>query len=214
MRQIKRPISTELPVIKMYLDDVQAIYDILKNNCNTVIIETDKYQITDITKLKDIGVDEIHEMSFNCQNPDINIELRPYMGRIYISEDSTLTRGILSQIEEILSKCKRKIVSKLESSLFYLLFSLLVSATIVLLVIFVELWLAIFWGVTVVLIYILLVVKSYRLSLRQHSTIILSERRERTNFFNRNRDQIIVGLIIAIVSVALTILAFKLFQWL
>jgi len=212
MKTLKQPISKELPLTRMYLDDVKAIYDILKNNCGSVEITTDKYEISDVTKLKDIGESQIHTLNFECRDPYISINLFPSHGRIYISEDSTITRGILSQIEDILNKCKRKIASILDSFSAYIILGLLLSTSLVMISKFTEGWLSITLVIFIILIFILYYGQTYRLSLHQHSTIILSERRERANFFKRNKDQIIVGLIIAIVSVGLTVLAFQLFQ--
>ena len=213
MKELKRPISKELPPTRMYLDDVQAIYNILKNNCSSVRIETDKYEISDIVKLKDISVNEIHTISFKCRDPYIIIDLLPHGGRLYIEEDSTINRGILSQIEDILSKCERKIIRLLNSLPAYLVVGMLLGVAFPIIFKFTERWLSVTLSISLLVILILLLVKSYRLSLRQHSTIILSERRARASFIKRNKDQIIVGLIIATVSVALTVLAFKLFQW-
>ena len=196
----------------MFLDDIQAIYNILKNNCSSVTIKTDKYEISDIAQLKDIGANEIHTISFECEEPYISIDLQPSHGRLYISEDSTINRGILSQIEDILNKCERKIIRIFNSLPFAILVGLLFGAVIGVILKF-EGWLAVVLFISLVIIGISLILKSYRLSLHQHSTIILSERLERANFLKRNKDQIIVGLIIAIISVALTVLAFKLFQW-
>jgi hypothetical protein len=212
MKELKRPIHKGLPLIRMYLEDVQAIYNILRNNCSSVIIKTEKYEISDVTKLKDIGENQIHTLRFECQDPYVSINFLPFEGRLYISEDSTITRGILSQIEDILNKCKRKIMRLLCSSLMPTIMGVLVGAAFYPILRFTEGGLSVTLLVFLVLIYILLLVIFYRISLHQYSTIILSERRERTSFLKRNKDQIIVGLIVAIVSVCLTVLAFKLFQ--
>ena len=212
MKELKRPIYKELPPTRMYLDNVQAIYNILKNNCSSVTIETDKYEISDVAQLKDAGVSEIHTMRIKGDNPYISIDLLPDRSSIYISEDSTINRGILSQIEDILETCERKAAHIIGNFYFPLLLGLLFVGLIGVITKFTEGWLTISIISSAVILYILAFVNSFRLSEHQHSTIVLSERREGTNFLKRNKDQIIVGIIVATVSVTLTILAFKLLQ--
>lgn len=209
MKEIRKPIRKEFPPIRLYLDDIDAIYEVLKKNCGTVTIETDKYEISDTTQLKDIGVNEIHTMIFKCQKPYIDIELRPFEATIYISEDSTVNRGILSQLEETLKKCERKIIRILVSTPSSFVAGALLAVALIQISDSLEGWLAILLTIITLSVFALFFVRSYRLSIHQHSTIILSERRQTIGFSQRNKDRIIVGIIVAAISVSLTVLAFK-----
>jgi hypothetical protein len=109
IKKLSKHISVKLPPCKLYLRDVREIYSILKNNCEEVIIRTDKYEFNDISQLKDDESTEIHTLHLIGQNPHISVDLEPHWASIYVAEDSTLNIGILSQITGVLDKCKRKI---------------------------------------------------------------------------------------------------------
>lgn len=213
MQQLKQPIHKELPPLKVFLDEVRNIHSILAKHCRDVTIETARYEISDIDKLVDIGIEQTHQLKFKAHNPYISIELQKSGAHIFIGEDSTLSRGILNEIEEALSMCRRKVARFLSKWWFVnFVLGLIFWSSIITTIKLLE-------GLTVwvvcsvlAIIYIYLWVYGFRLSMYEYSTIVLSERRERKNFFVRNRDQILVNLLVAIVTAAFTLLAIKLAQ--
>jgi len=210
MRKLKKPIYKELPPVKVFLDEVRNIHSILVNHCRDVRIETDRYEISDIDKLKDIGTEQIHELEFKANSPYVSIHLERNGARIYIDEDSTINRGILSEIEEALSMCQPKVARFISSAWFTpFILGLVFWGLIITFIKFFDGLMV--WVVCSLLavIYIYLNVYGFRLSMYRYSTIVLSERRERKNFFTRNRDQIVVNLLVAIVAAALTLLIIK-----
>ena len=110
MKELKKTISVSLPPIRLYLDDVQRIYDILKKNCERIDIKTDKYEFNDVSDLEKLKATKIHKLDFSCYTPYISIGFNTSSARIYIGEDTTLNRGVLSEINEVLSNCRRNVV--------------------------------------------------------------------------------------------------------
>src|SRR5665811_388240 len=112
MRKLNKPINKKLPSIKLYLDDIEAIYDILETKVNKIDISTDDYAIEDIKAKEDIKqismlqTNKINKLSIKCSFPNINVNFDTYTATIYFSEDTTQNRGILSEIEEIINKRK------------------------------------------------------------------------------------------------------------
>ncbi|MEK0338501.1 MAG: hypothetical protein QQN41_13815, partial [Nitrosopumilus sp.] len=95
MRKIKKPIRKELPPVKLYLDDLQSICEILKQKTNSIDITTEDYELEDIKQLKSLEIEKIHYLSIKCSDPYISIEFDPSSASIYFAEDTTYNRGIL-----------------------------------------------------------------------------------------------------------------------
>lgn len=211
MKKLRKSIYISLPPVKLYLDDMRNIYDILKNNCKDVTIKTAEYQLSDVDQLKDVSSNEIHELHLVGKDPYISVNLEPNSTSIYVDEDSTLNVGILSEIKVILSKCQRKIARVFANPF--------LSSLVLMLVFFALLipigqfteglfdWILLGF---LVLFYILSYVSAYRFQEYSYSTVVLSERREKGNFFVRNKDQILINLLVAVVTILLTILVMRL----
>lgn len=106
MRKINKPLREELPPVKLYLDDLKSICNVLKQKAKSIDITTEDYRVEDINQLKNIEIKKLHRLSINCYDPYISIDFTPSGATIYFAEDSTYNRGILSEIEDILSNRK------------------------------------------------------------------------------------------------------------
>jgi len=214
MRKLRKPIIKELPPVKLYLDDLKSIHDLLQEKVKSIDITTEAYEVEDIKQLKDLEVKEIHYLSIKCSNPYMSIEFRPSSASVYFAEDSTYNRGILSEIEDILNKRKSFLRSFLTSSWAELVLGGFVGFSFVaMLVMLKNESLAYFWlFLGLVLLSIFFSVHSFRLGLWNYCTIALSKRKEENSFWKRNRDQILVATIAAIAGSLVTIFALWMFE--
>ncbi|MBE9501872.1 MAG: hypothetical protein IMY87_05550 [Chloroflexi bacterium] len=205
MEKLKKPIRKELPYLKIYLDDLRSIYEVLKQHAKSIVIETEEYSVPSVDALKEVEVEEIHHLIIRSDNPYIHIDLLPQSASLYVSEDSTYNRGILSEVEEILNRCKRRWTSILTSTYFMWPLGLVLGMSIANAIMDESaLWSGV--GLGLLAFYILWAVWAYRFTLNKHSTIMLRERRTEVGFWQRNRDQIVVAIIAALITFLLTLL--------
>jgi len=210
MQKLEKPISKHLPPVKIYLEDVQELYDLLAKSCKEVKMETDEWVFSDCERLQDLGVEEIHYLELQGEEPNILLCFSHREALIHIEEDSTLNRGIFSQLEDTLRRCYRKVARVFAGT----------NTTLALLIVLVVVTLSsleaardlvgqALVGILAFIFGAIIYWLHFRFSTKAYSTVVLSKRRERQNFFVKNKDQILVGIITAVVSVALTILALK-----
>lgn len=204
MKKLAKSISKDLPPVRAYLDDIGDLYGVLKNNCKRVTLQTNEYELSDFEQLRNIPSEEIHNLKLEAHEPYILLELEEYSARIFISTDSTLTRGILSKMEEILGRCYRNI-----ARLFIGLRANFIGPPILGALLFTSLKMTeglLLYGLlsAIVILFVCSIIWAYRLSLKTYSTILLSERRKRKSFFAKNRDPMLVALITAVVTAIIT----------
>lgn len=203
MRKLKKSITKKLPPVKLYLDDLESIYDILKQKAKGVDITTEDYAVEDVKQLKNLETKKIHYLSIKCSDPYVTMEFYPGWVKIYFGEDSTYNRGILSEIEDVLSKRKVFLGSFLASSWAFFLNGVLIGGSFSAMIGMSKTYTWLFLALE--LIFILLMIFLWRFTFRGYSTIVLLERKEELSFWARNRDQILVGIIAALVSSLVTI---------
>ncbi len=109
MKKAGKAIVKQMPPVKIYLDDLQELYNILKNTCEKVTINTDIGVISDFEQLKYLNNKKIHNLSLDCCNPYISLDLKKDGARLYIAEGLKFNKGILAEIERTLGRCYRNL---------------------------------------------------------------------------------------------------------
>ena len=207
MRKLPQPVIRNFPPVRVYLDDVKRLYDILKEKCKKVRIQTDRFEVDDPQLLKEIETDQIRTLILQGTEPNVMISLLPDRANAFIDEESTLNLGIMSEIEEILKRCYRKVARLFTNAIYYMvIFLAIFIATTYLIIRFAD---GLVENALLILLVILLGCLFYwqdGLSRRQYSTIILQERWGTKSFLFRNKDLILVGVITAIITAALTVI--------
>lgn len=209
MRELKKTIFVYFPPVRLYLDDVEELFNILKKHAKSVNIETEKYELDDVAHLKEIKSDKIHGLWLRASDPHICIHFENDNARVYISEDTTLNRGILSEIEDVINRCRRRIVHIFHKSHPSFWLPAVAVASIVQAYEYTNGWLFSTLVALIITPIVLGFIFDWRITFHQYSTIVLAERHEQDSFFKRNRDGIIVGFIVAIIAAAVTWLLVK-----
>lgn len=210
MRELKKSISVDFPPVRLYLDDVEELFNILKKHAKSVNIETEKYELDDVAHLKEIKSDKIHKLTLSTSSPYISIDFESGSARVYISEDTTLNRGILSEIEDVIKKCRRRIAHIFHKSHLEFYLPVVAVVSVVQAYEYMKGWLFGAFAALIIIPTVLGLVFGWKIDFSQYSTIVLSERHKQDTFFKRNRDGIIVGIIVAIITAAITWLLVKL----
>lgn len=207
MKKIKKSKSKKYEVLRLYKDDLEKIDTIFKENYKDYEIIVDEYKLDNISEISKIKKRETTDFSISAYPPYISLDISKKSAKLYISDEDDLKLcGIFSKIDNIL----RKRIS---------LFS-----------VFTIPW--IFYPVQIILLIILWVVpikrfnipKSFMLSffifvviwnfgafwfkLIKHSLIyLLEDSHSKLNFFQRNKDKVIISIISAIIGIGGTIVA-------
>lgn len=201
MEKIPQSISKELPIVAIYLDEIKEIVDLLENNkqeYGKVTITTKTHKFNSISELSDLPEIRMNQLKINLSNPYISVDFDRLLIRIYSSTDEIEVIGIVSKLEEIILRGKRPIANFIANS--YLVW--IIPSPIGLVLGLGANILKSFFVPAVILfglIILLILFFSFKFSLRDHSTIFLSFRNENQNFWVRNKDQIVVQVIVGII---------------
>lgn len=211
MKRKSKSISKQYLAIKIYLEDLESIERILKNSAKKFKVETDEYEFTSIAELKNQYKNtKPINLTISAWEPYIYIELNKLYVRLYCDSDDTSSSGIYYRLDKILSSATRKpnFFYTYKSVFVISLFSLIPNS----LINKIHPQALTLWK-TLFILWFILVLRMLYIRGFNSSDINLVNKDAIQDFFSRNKDQIIVGLlngaIGAILGVVLTVLAFR-----
>jgi len=213
MKERRKSIYQKLPPVKLYLDDIRRIYSIIKSSYTTVRIETDEHELDSTDDLKKIESDSLSELTIigtNSSYESVSANFERDGAFLFASEDSIPNRGILSKIDEALVDSKRKVARLLVSWAFYPVLLLTPAILVFLIEYFTRGWLKVALFICLAVVTIGIYANAFMIGDSRYSTISLIERHKDKSFLARNKDLILVGVITAIITAALTLAATKL----
>ena len=198
MKKIKKSHSIYITPIRLFLEDIQTIEDIYKQYCKSFTIKTDDYVLDTTAELKEINKEKISRLSFESFDPHIHVDLSECTARIYSRKDDPNSLGIVAKLKEVLDK-------RVTSWRFIFSSWIMIPAQILLWVFY---WtflcvnsLSMISGLTIIpLIMVLWYVAQYRFKSKKHTIIYIVNKKNLPNFFRRNKDQIVLVVISAIVG--------------
>lgn len=107
MKKINKSFSIKLPPIRLYLDDLAQIADILGPSSSPVLISTSDYEFANVSELKSLKVDQINTLKISIREPHIWVSLEPSEARLYAANDDAMSRGLLEQVKQVFMARKR-----------------------------------------------------------------------------------------------------------
>jgi len=216
MKKKVQNFDKELKMPHLLRDDLENIEAIIKelspSDCK---IETEEYEYSSIQEIPS-DLKAVNEFNLRIYSPYLSLNL--YKSGAFISSDSGDFKlmGAVKKIMDIISKRERKYLwyfSSLSSwmapILFVIPFYLIVyldeeiiksNKGLFLSTFFVSL-LAIIWWIS-----------GFIFSLKRFSLIEFVYRKNKSNFFIRNKDQIIVNILVVVFTVLLTLFVQKIFK--
>lgn len=197
----------------VYLEDIVAIDRILKevSELDTKFTTSD-YEFSNIDELKShVGGAVIHNLDLDSPwNDKSDVRIRLYESGAYVhGSDKTLaSEGAYKKVCDILKHRQRPILWVLTSWVSNIVAPALFGSSIVLMLVLLRLYgpLAGFGVFAAGLIILLLSFLSYRQSDKKFSAVELVNKSEKQSFLKRNKDQIIVGILVSLVSLVAGIL--------
>ena len=206
MEKVTRSFYEKLPRTILYVDDIAGIVDILSTASESVKIVTPDYRFDRAEELLElasiIGKKEIYDLDIISSKPYVKISLRQWTSEAYLGEDSLVLRGVLDKIRSILKSRQRRF-----AWLALQLFPGLLAGVGIILLLGLSLLSV---GIPVMACGILYYIWAYRIERYRYCIIRLKNKSAESSFVERNRDEIIVAAITAILSAAATYILTKL----
>jgi len=207
MKRIEGILSKTYKCPKLYLEDIERILEILDEaKIREIDISAEGYSYNNIEELEEKKT-KINNLFIKTHQPYINIEFTKDGSRFYIGSDDLKSRGIFSSINEIISRRERKFLWILT---IHNIFANILIVTSWLLsriydkeypnyiiknIIFVLIGLFLFWTPISILVH-----------WKFYSLINLMKKDKISNFFIRNKDNIIISTIFTIFGISLGII--------
>lgn len=213
MKKVKKEYIKYYPFLRLFKKDVEEIIKLFKQNCKSVEIYIDEYKLDDISEIEDIGKQEVSYFH-------ISSTLQAYLSLssksanfVLINEDDLKLRGLETKIEQILAK-RKSAWDILNSPWLYIPYIIITAGVVIW-------WLLSLTSSNLSLTFFISMVGVMMLGLfplciwrileyidsNKHCVIFLCNPEERSNFFKRNKDRLIIGLIGAIVGGIITFIA-------
>ena len=213
MKKLLKSHSERLDPVKLYLDDIERILDIIRETCPETTMETDEYAVGEVAQLESLGRDSINTLDIECSRPYITLQFRPYVTSLYIGQDTAEARGVFEKVKTVLVANRRRpqwLISNLWFATWLGVPSLLlffaalerrsVAAGAAAILGFVLAGAGTWWA--------------YELAIHRHSVVVLRRRSQGASFWKRNRDRIITGIILSVIDLAAGSMFTLLIQWL
>lgn len=203
MKKLDKTIYTELEPTRLFLGNLEKIENLFIENVESFTIETQDYEYSSIDELKSNEKDKkIKSIKYLGHNPYLSIEFTGYSSRFYSSKSDLKYVGMLSKVREIINSTKRKPAFIYSISFYFIswvifqLYYWIASRNLIVLISF---------SVPYLLWTILMISNNFY----RNTTFHLVYKENQENFFVRNKDQLIILIIGAIIGAALTFLINK-----
>jgi hypothetical protein len=107
VRRRKTPISRPLPPLKIYIDDVERVVEILREHCQSVEVATEDYELDGVDELEGLEEERIDALEIQAFDPQIKVTLDPAGAVVYADDPSPKNKGIVGDIVELLRQRRR-----------------------------------------------------------------------------------------------------------
>jgi len=199
MKKLHQSKDKKFKFVRLYLTELEELWNLLKQNCKRMEVKADRYQIERFDDFKTIK-NPVKNLDITCYEPYIHIRIAPMWCELTILEDEEKTLGIFEKAKEILHKSQ----SYLRFLTSYITLWILIIAESILGRV-IELPQHYEW-VYYPFIGFLMVFSLY-INLRKQALVIPYEKK--AFWFVRKKDDLIIAVIAAMAGSAFTLLA----QW-
>ena len=198
MKEIRKAISKRLPPLRIYWEEIKELYLFLSGICEgSVVIQTWGYSLDSIDEIMNLTQEQTNSISFICNHPYLRVILTKHYGEIYCDDAGLETEGIVSRIQRILLKGK---VTRLSEHVWLLNMLGLALGTPFLLGVLINNVPVIAFGGLLFLGFLTFLTWDYHLETNSFCTIVFKSRKEALGFWKRNKDQVFVLLIGALIG--------------
>lgn len=212
MERVNRTLGEHLKPVKLYYDDIKQIFEILNETGSEIKIIADEYRIDSLEEISSIEKHFFTYLNITSKDPYISVEFSPDRVWIFAYENTPLASGIFYKIKMILDSNIRKLSTLLQCSP---LWGVTFGIGIVSLLFLAKTEISVNYAIIpffIILTGFLLFYYGWKSKFKYYSIIIPKKRKESPNFWQRNKDQIILGVAIALFSSIATIVISSFFS--
>ncbi len=199
MEQIDKSISQNYLPLTIYRDDLDQISAALPANAE-ISISTGDYKFTSVAEFAEhTKPDRIHDLEFKVRDPYMTIELRPIWARIYVASSAPMSAGVFFAVDRILRRNLR-FLAWCYSYYFVWIMNGVLILTSVLYSKRVIPRIPLYSSLVITAIFAVAGCWIMYVRLFRYSIVVPRYRHTARGFFVRNRDNLIVALLAAIVG--------------
>ena len=196
MKKIYRHSSKFYKPVRLYRDDLDAIFNIFKHETKSFKILIGDYELDDYNDIEDLKDKYLTNLDIRSTEPNISLSFTDRTISIHLDNNDVLSLGCCHKIEEILS----------QNSIFYLKHYLLIT-----LVLYFTLYalcfiifknpLSIYTSSAVALTFMGFIFIDIKFRLIKHSKIYLNYKKDTPGFITRNFDKIVLSIFATIFGI-------------
>lgn len=116
MQKLTKSHGELLKPVKLYLNDLERIVELLQEVATDVDISTDEYTLTDLNQLSELKKEHLTFLELEVSDPYISFNLEPHQVWLFIGRDDMVSRGTFEKIKQVLVQRKRPLAWLLHSS--------------------------------------------------------------------------------------------------
>lgn len=201
VRRVPEHLGEHLPPVHLYADDLQEIVDIFNEVSGEVTLSTTNFEVDAVESLQQVGP-QLHRLQVRLKEPFVSASLDGNNVWLYAAEDDAVSRGLFEKVKSLLLMRRRKLAGLLaKPSVSGSVVGSMVSVGLILLAAGVARQ-----QLSVMIAAVLcLSVAGGGMKLAAHyltkaNLVTTSARAKSPPFFKRNRDQLVLGVSVAIVG--------------
>lgn len=199
MRKKAISISKQVEYATLYLDDLEDIYNLLGQASSKINFEIDDYVLDSFEDLMQLRKTKTEKLELRIIEPHVNLSIDTHGASVYADDCSAISENITLKIINILEKRKNRFIEFVDRHLYK------IAVPVVLLgglsVTFYNLYYPIVYvALTLLIIGCFLFVFSGLITISKLSKtkFLLTYKKDKPSFFERNKDEIIKGIILLI----------------
>ena len=213
MKRNPKPLTKYYMPLVLWREDLDEIASILQRREAVIQFEADDYSFEKLEELEThFGSKDKNELKIASAEPYVSIELGPRGARLYVSASSSDASGVFFELDKVLTTRQRRFPA-LYTFWFICLLGIFGANTITFIINYTNSprSIALAWS----FIYLVIFAWTYwvlYIRMRWYSVIRMRRRATSESFVHRNKDQLTVAIIAAIVGAALGVVALKLWE--
>ena len=203
MKKVTQSHGENTKPVKLYLDDLEEIIEILKGACDEIEIQCGDMMLDSLDELLILKKEVLHDLKICGRKPYISADMSPRGIWLFISEDTAESRGLFEKVKTILLRCRRPFTWFLHNSfltgiawpltLLGAVYGFKVQSKFMIALFGILFVLSIFWAIY-----------GFQDWSRRYTVVIPKHRIESPGFAKRNRDKILLAVISALIGAMVT----------
>lgn len=200
MERIDKSISKEYLPLTIYRDDLEEIATALPADAE-ISISTGDYKFTSVAEFAEhTKADRIYDLEFKSREPYMIIEFRQVRARIYVGSSAPMSAGVFFAVDQILKRNRRFLAWCYSLYFVWIINGLLFLSTVLFIGKVPRRAIPSFWYPAINSMFIAAALWIFYVCRFRYSVVIPRYRHTARGFFVRNRDNLIVAVIAAIIG--------------